>query len=133
MSTYTYDVFLSHSSKNNKPAVRALADQLKADGLEVWFDEWVILSGMSIPEAIEEGLQGSKTLLLIMSDDAFASDWVTLERQTARFRDPMNRDNRFVPLLLEDTNIPDMLKHFVYIDYRTQSRTEYDKLLAACR
>ena len=35
---FTYDVFLSHSSKD-KAVVRDIAERLRADGLRVWFDE----------------------------------------------------------------------------------------------
>jgi len=38
---FEYDVFLSHASAD-KAAVRELAERLKADGLKVWLDEWVI-------------------------------------------------------------------------------------------
>ena len=41
---FTYDVFLSHNSKD-KPRVRKLAEELRAAGLRVWFDEWVIKPG----------------------------------------------------------------------------------------
>ena len=35
---FIYDVFLSHNSKD-KPRVRKLAEELRAAGLRVWFDE----------------------------------------------------------------------------------------------
>ena len=35
------DVFLSHSAKD-KAVVRPLAERLRADGVKVWFDEWVL-------------------------------------------------------------------------------------------
>ena len=38
---FAYDVFLSHNSKD-KPRVRKLAERLRAEGLRVWFDDWVI-------------------------------------------------------------------------------------------
>jgi hypothetical protein len=41
---FSYDVFISHSAKD-KPAVRELAQQLRADGLRVWLDEWAIQPG----------------------------------------------------------------------------------------
>ena len=37
---FKYDVFLSHSAKD-KAVVRPLAERLRADGVKVWFDEWV--------------------------------------------------------------------------------------------
>ena len=48
---FKHDVFLSHSARD-KPVVRALAVRLKADGLRVWFDEWEIKPGDSIPAKI---------------------------------------------------------------------------------
>jgi hypothetical protein len=62
MSTeFQYDVFLSHSSKD-KAVVRPLAERLRKDGLKVWFDEWQIKPGDSIPAKIEEGLEHSCVL-----------------------------------------------------------------------
>jgi hypothetical protein len=37
-----------------------------------------------------------------MSANAFGSDWAALESQTFRFRDPLNRARRFIPLRLDD-------------------------------
>ena len=56
---FQYDVFLSHSAKD-KPVVRSLAERLRADGLKVWFDEWVLKPGDSIPAKIEAGLEHSR-------------------------------------------------------------------------
>lgn len=56
--SFEYDVFLSHSTAD-KDTVRDIAQQLKADGLNVWFDEWKIQPGDSIPSKIEEGLERS--------------------------------------------------------------------------
>ena len=53
---FQYDVFLSHSAKD-KAVVRPLAERLRKDGLKVWFDEWVVKPGDSIPAKIEEGLE----------------------------------------------------------------------------
>jgi len=129
---FDYDVFLSHSSAD-KPIVRELARRLKADGVRVWFDEWVIQPGDSIPLAIEQGLESSRALVLAMSRDAFSSDWVTLERHTAVFRDPTNRHKRFVPLRLDDADIRDSLRQFAYIDWRKRDDNEYRRLLELCR
>ncbi len=96
---FQYDVFLSHSSKD-KAIVRPLAERLRKDGLRVFFDEGEIRPGNNIPSRIEEGLEQSRVLVLCMSTNAFASDWSTLESQTFRFRDPLNKELRFIPLRL---------------------------------
>ena len=115
-SAFTHDVFLSYSSKD-KPDVRKLAKKLKADGLLVWFDEWEIQPGDSIPLKIEDGLEKSRILVIIMSCHAFESDWVTLERHTALFRYPANRERRFIPLRLDNAPVKETFKRFILFYY----------------
>jgi hypothetical protein len=112
---FPYDVFLSHSSKD-KPRVRRLAKPLRVDGLKVWFDEWVLKPGDSIPAKIEAGLEHSRVLVLCMSAQAFGSDWAQLEAGTFRFRDPLNQERRFIPLRLDDAPIKGSLAQFLYIN-----------------
>ena len=130
---YRYDVFLSHSSAD-KPVVRELAEQLRAAGLRVWFDEWLIQPGDLISAKIEEGLEHTAVLLLCMSANAFGSDWVSLEGHTAIFRDPQNLERRFVPLRLDDAPIKAMLRGYAYIDWRPAADREagWGRLLGAC-
>jgi len=130
---FQYDVFLSHSSKD-KPVVREVAERLRGDGLRVWFDEWEIQPGDSIPAKIEEGLEHSRVLVLCMSAHAFGSDWSQLESQTFRFRDPLNKQRRFIPLRLDDAPINETLLPFLYISWHSEDlEQEYPKILNACR
>jgi len=130
---FNYDVFLSHSSKD-KDIVRAVAERLRADGLRVWFDSWELRPGDSIPAKIEEGLEASRVLVLCMSANAFGSDWAQLEAGTFRFRDPLNRERRFIPLRLDAAPIKGSLAQFLYINWLPEVREqEYAKLLNACK
>jgi len=97
---FPYDVFLSHSTKD-KGVVREVAQRLRKDGVKVWFDEWVLKPGDSIPAKIEEGLERSRVLVLCMSANAFGSGWAQLESGTFRFRSPLNKERRFLPLRLD--------------------------------
>jgi GTPase SAR1 family protein len=130
---YRYDVFLSHSSAD-KPVVRELAEQLRAAGLRVWFDEWVIKPGDPISVKIEEGLEHSAVLLFCMSANAIGSDWVRLEHHAAIFRDPQNLERRFVPLRLDDVKPKAMLRIFAEVDWRpgADRELEWGRLLEAC-
>ena len=98
---FQFDVFLSHSAKD-KAVVRDVAARLQRDGVRVWLDEEQIKPGDSIPAKIEAGLELSRVLVLCMSANAFGSDWAQLEAGTFRFRDPLNRERRFIPLRLDD-------------------------------
>ena len=131
-NTFQYDVFLSHN-KADKARVRKLAERLRAAGLRVWFDEWVIKPGDDIYLAIERGLGATRTLILCLSQAALESDWVELERSTVLFRDPSNASRRFVPILLTDCNLPDTLRRYKYVDFRQEVDSAFEELLAFCR
>ena len=133
MSEFAFDVFLSHSSKD-KPVVRDIAERLRADGLRVWFDEWILKPGDHVHAKIEDGLERSRVLVLCMSANAFGSDWAQLESGTFRFRDPLNKELRFIPLRLDEAPIKVAFAHFLYIKWEDSDREqEYPKLLEACR
>jgi hypothetical protein len=130
---FAFDVFLSHSSKD-QDAVGAIAERLRSDGLRVWFDEWVLKPGDSVPAKIEEGLEHSRVLVLCMSANAFGSEWAQLEVGTFRFRDPLNKERRFIPLRLDEAPIKGSLAQLLYINWLPAKREEeYPKLLEACR
>jgi len=130
---FKFDLFLSHSTKD-KPVVRAVAERLRKDGLRVWLDEWELKPGDNIPAKIEEGLENSRVLVLCMSANAFGSDWAQLESGTFRFRDPLNKERRFIPLRLDAAPIKGSLAQFVYIKWLAEDpEPEYAKLLEACR
>jgi len=131
-NTFDYDVFVSYSSQD-KQVVHALAERLKQGGLRVWLDKWAIQSGPMIGLQIQHGLEKSRTLLMCMSPAYFDSEWTTLEHHALLFRDPTNENRRFIPFLIEDCTMPDIIAQFAYIDWRTRSGEAYDKLLASCR
>ena len=129
---FSFDVFLSHNSKD-KPQVRRLAERLRTAGFRVWFDEWIIQPGDDIYLTIEHGLEASRALILCLSPNALASDWVGLERSTVLFRDPSNKGRRFIPLLLADCELPDALRRYKYVDFREEAGTALEELLDVCR
>lgn len=128
---FNHDVFLSYSSKD-VDAVKDLAERLRARGLRVWFDLWEISLGDSIPAKIEAGLEGAGVLVLCMSANAFSADWTTLESQTFRFRDPLNRERRFVPIRLDGSEPPGSLGQFRYADWRDRSDAAIEQLVSVC-
>jgi small GTP-binding protein len=129
---FKYDVFLSHSSKD-KETVRELAERLKADGVRVWLDDWIIKPGDAIGIKINKGLEESRVLVAVMSVNASESDWTTFEQQSILFNDPTNKTRRFIPLRLDDSEIQFALRQFAYIDWRNRDELEYERLLSVAR
>ncbi len=96
---FLYDVFLSHN-RADKARVHKLADRLETQGVKVWVDSQRIQAGELIPLKVEEGIRNSRVLMLCISPESLASGWVELEYSAAIYRDPANRQRRFIPLLL---------------------------------
>ena len=99
-SEFQFDVFLSHSAKD-KAGVRAVAERLRKDELKVWFDEWELLvaaSRQSAGSALQPSAFSLQPLLRAFGSDPGAPG---LEAGTFRFRDPLNRERRFIRLLAE--------------------------------
>ena len=107
--TFQYDVFLNHSAKD-KPVVRDLAERLRKDGLKVPIHFGFQISDFGFAQP--------------MSAHAFGSDWAQLEAGTFRFRDPLNKERRFIPLRLDDAPIKGSLAQFLYINWVPAEREQ---------
>ncbi len=129
---FRFDVFLSYSAPD-RPVVRRIADRLVEAGLRVWYDEWEIRPGDSIPAMIEKGLESSRVLALCTSHHSQDSHWARLESDTFRFRDPLNETRRFVPLRLDAAPLRGSIAQFLAIEWDDANSAEcLGQLLAAC-
>ncbi len=96
-----YSCFISYSSKNGDFAERLHAD-LQAKGVRTWFDRKDLKIGDKIRPRIDEAIRVHEKLMIVLSDQSIASDWVEGEveaaaggtgsegekRSRARFPDP---------------------------------------------
>jgi hypothetical protein len=121
------DLFLSHRSVN-KPAVRDLAADIEAEpfqtrNLLVWLDEAEIRPGQSIPSMINEGLECSRFVGIVMTPDYFdprGTGWTDAEWHAILHQDPDNRRTRIIPLVMQDCPyIPMLLRQLSIYDLTT--------------
>lgn len=124
-------VFISYSSKD-KSFVADLADNLRTDGVEVWFDDWEIKVGHSLVEKINEGMESSDCLLLVLSPSSVVSRWVQ-EELSAAYALAMEMKITILPLLIAKCDIPPLLKNRRYADYSQNPDTAYREVLAAIK
>ena len=129
---FKWDIFLSHSIHDLR-RVKRLAQNLKEHNLRVWLDDWEISPGGHISTLVEEGLKHSHKLVLCLSKTAVNSDWVHRKLAAILFKDPLNREGRYIPVLLEDCQIPDSLQPFSHIDLSSNYNQGFKKLLEACQ
>ena len=107
-------VFLSHN-RADKSLARSLGTQLKLAGADVWFDEWEIRAGDSIPGKLNEGLSAFGTFVLMWSVDAARSNWVRREVAAAITRGMEDASLRVIPIRLDDTELPPLLADLRYL------------------
>lgn len=137
----TRDIFLSHSWKDKSVArelTAAIEAELNGDRkLSVWLDEAEIKPGESIPGKVNEGLQTSRFIALVMTPAYFqsSSGWIDAEWHSVLHADPDNRRARLIPLLVADCPlIPFLLRHLNAIDLRGERFNEgLRQLLAVLR
>lgn len=125
MTTPIGKVFVSHASAD-KPFVDRLVADLAARAIPVWYDKIDLRVGESVPGGINEGLTGSKYCLIVLSKSSVASRWVTEELNAALMEQVARGGTFLLPALLEDCELPPLLRHRRYADFRT----DYDRGLA---
>src|ERR1700687_6448690 len=78
----TKTVFISHASAD-KPFVYRLAFELLAEGVPVWLDKWDLGPGDPLISGLDNALDGSAQVLVVMSIHSAATEWVRHEVQRA--------------------------------------------------
>lgn len=100
-------VFISHNSANKKEA-REIGLFLTAEDINVWFDEWKIPFGSSIPGHVNNGLDDCTHFILLWSKEALESKWVERELQSILHKS-LSREAKnivIIPVCLDDTPLP---------------------------
>ena len=76
-----FDVFLAHNS-NDKPAVKRLAEALRARNIDYWLDLEQLRPGLSWQTLMEQGIKGSASIAVCVGSDGIGP-WQDHELQAA--------------------------------------------------
>ena len=77
-------VFISHAhDERDQAIVRRIAEGLRGQGLEVWYDEWEIWPGENFAEKISQALEESQAMVVVLTPNALRSPWVRREVEYA--------------------------------------------------
>ncbi len=99
----TWDVFLSHASDDKVTFVDQLATALKSVGLRVWYDKDFIKPGMSVTQAINQGLADSRFAVVVFSEAFLRKGWTKAEMQAVFNASVSQGRVRLIPVLLDIT------------------------------
>lgn len=93
-----HDVFISHASEDKATIARPLADELRARGFDVWFDEYTLELGDSLRESIDRGLAECRYGVVILSPHFFAKRWPQQELNALFARETADGQKRILPV-----------------------------------
>ena len=74
-----FDVFISHASEDKDEVVRPLAEALRAEELEVWYDEFELRIGSSLRRTIDRGIARSRFGVVVLSPAFLGKGWPEYE------------------------------------------------------
>ena len=95
-----YDVFISHASEDKNIFVRQLAEELKRNHIEVWYDEFSLKTGDSLRRSIDIGLSKSRFGLVVLSKNFFAKEWTQWELDGLVQRQLNSKTSLILPIWL---------------------------------
>lgn len=131
---YSHDVFLSYS-RRDQIAVHAIADRLKAEGLNPFLDIWGLARGQPWQEALERALNNCRAVAVFLGPGEMGS-WQQREMRYALDQQIGSRANDLavIPVLLPGLKDPSpgFLTQNTWVDLRDERDSiEFDALVAA--
>lgn len=109
-------VFISYSHADSD-FVDALAANLVSNKARVWIDKWELNVGDSILDKVQEAIQDSSALLVVLSSASVSSSWCRKEINAGLMRELEEKKVFILPILLEQCEIPLFLKEKMYADF----------------
>lgn len=123
-------IFISYSHQN-KDFVDNLAANLVKHKARVWIDRWELNVGDSIIDKVQEAIQESSALIIVISKSSMESEWCKKELSSAFLRELEEKKVIVLPLLLEDCAMPIFLRGKMYADFRHNFDDGFKKTLEA--
>ena len=117
--------FFSYSREDQEFALK-LAQDLRTGGAHIWLDQIDIEPGMPWDRAVQQALESSPRMLVILSPKSTSSDNVSDEVGFA-----LDNHKLVIPVLYRDCDVPFRLRRLQYVDFRAEYTHALDKLLKA--
>jgi len=107
--------------------VEVLAANLTREGLYVFLDKWEVIGGDQLARRLEGGIGRARTTVLVVSPLSMSRPWVNEEINAAIAR-AVAGEQRLIPVLLGDVDLPPFIAGRAWIDFRyVDSPDEYKR------
>jgi CheY-like chemotaxis protein len=118
-------VFISYNHEDSYIA-STLAEQLKESGFVPWVDSGKLVGGEEWRRAIDTALDNTGVLLVILTPQAVASEWVSYEIREARKKNCV-----IIPLMFRMCELPEEISMLHFIDFRKDAAKAQKELIRA--
>ena len=122
-----HNVFVSHSSATAAAAAR-IEQAFVAAGFDAWLDNSDLGLGVQLRPELYDAIRNSRVIVLVWSEPASRSRWVSAEILTA-----FHMDRFILPCVTDDTPLPQFFGHPVYLDLRTAGDDALARLVRAAQ
>jgi hypothetical protein len=109
-------VFISYSTKDSDFA-NEFAQQLHADGCQVWIDRKELDPGEYFEEEIRSGIDNCSYFILLLSENSATSPWVRLEVEYVLSRCSADAGTVILPCRIDRHPVPEEVQHVQYVDF----------------
>ncbi|MBB1274902.1 toll/interleukin-1 receptor domain-containing protein [Psychromonas sp. SR45-3] len=105
-------VYISYSFQDSK-LVDLICSQLDRIQVEILLDKHELTVGDDINKKLNSLVEASDYIIYVNSHNSLDSDWAKKE-----LRNALSLDKKILPVVLDDTPLPDEIKHLMYADFR---------------
>ena len=120
----TGSIFFSYSRADSAFVLR-LAQDLRSAGANIWLDQLDIKAGSRWDSSIEAALNGSSTIITILSPTSVASNNVMDEVSFA-----LESNKTVIPVLLAECTVPFRLRRLQHVDFTGEYQASLHQLLS---
>ena len=121
---HAYDAFVSYSHAD-MGWVTDFTRRLEAEGLHLARDEVFLQPGDIVVHAIEQAIRDSAHGILVFSQASVSSGWV-LQEYTALMRRSIEDGHRFIPVRIDDAELPEFAATRLGADFRDADDRRYN-------
>ncbi|MCW2912967.1 MAG: hypothetical protein JWN52_1035 [Actinomycetia bacterium] len=125
----TFDVYISYSQQD-ADWVQPFAERLRQEGIKVAYDKALNDPGRGVVHTQQRAILESAHGLLVFSEASKADGWIDALDYPALLQRTAVTGQRFIPLLVEDVELPLFAQNFYRSDFRNVTRKEYDERIA---
>jgi formylglycine-generating enzyme required for sulfatase activity len=121
---YEYDVFISYNTADEAWVRGELLPRLENAGLKVYIDFRYIRFGDSIIRELEQAIETSRKMLIVLTPDYLKGKWSSSEIDFMKLLAPSNRTGFVIPILKKACKLPPSLLYLTYADFTNPSNLE---------